>query len=100
MERWRIGPSSLIILGCVVCVMLVIVVLPDVDLLDTAFQRGTAPIRVHAQATSAPSAVNVHIVFRVPLDRLEACRHFRGLKNLAVYSSPNFLPILLGSLRR
>jgi len=99
MERWRIGPSSLIALGCVVFVMLVIVVLPDVDLLDTAFQRGTAPITVHAQATSAPSAVNVRIPLHVPLDTLEAFRHFR-LKNLAVYSGPNFLPILLGSLRR
>jgi hypothetical protein len=100
MKRWKIGPSSLIVLGCVVLVMLVIVVLPDVDLLDTAFQRGTAPITIHAQATSAPSAVNVRIALHVPLDAQEAFRHFGGLKNLAVSSGPNFLPILLGSLRR
>ncbi len=57
MMRWKIAPSSLIVLGCVVFVMLVIVVLPGVDLLDTAFQRGTAPIAVHAQATSPPAAL-------------------------------------------
>lgn len=80
--------------------MLLIVVLPDVDLLDTAFQRGTAPTAIHAQAMSAPAAVNVPAAFQLPCNAAEACRHFRGLKNLAVFSAPNFLPILLRSIRR
>jgi hypothetical protein len=100
MAQWKIKPASLIVLGSVVLVMLLIVVLPDVDLLDTAFQRGTAPIVVHAQATSAPAAASVPGAFQLPSNAAEGFRHFRALKNLAVYSAPNFLPILLRSLRR
>jgi|HubBroStandDraft_6_1064221.scaffolds.fasta_scaffold00005_75 hypothetical protein len=100
MERWRIKPSSLIVLASVVFVMLVIVYLPDVDLLDTAFQRGTAPITIHALATSAPAAVSVPTLFQPSRNAAEGFRHFHVLKNLAVYSAPNFLPILLRSIRR
>jgi hypothetical protein len=100
MVRWRINRASLIVLGFVVFVMLVIVVLPDVDLLDTAFQRDTAPIAVHAQATSAPATVTVATVLQLPPYSLEIFRHFRGVQLLSVYSVPNFLPIVLGSLRR
>jgi hypothetical protein len=32
-----------------------VLVLPQVDLLDTAFQRGTAPIAIHAQGTGRPA---------------------------------------------
>jgi hypothetical protein len=100
MARWRIDRSSLIVLGCVVLVMLVIVVLPDVDLLDTAFQRGTAPIVVHTQATSAPATVHLAAVLQLPRNSHEIFRHFRGLEHLSLYSVPNFLPIVFGSLRR
>ena len=57
MKRWNISPAALVILGGVVVLMLLIVVLPDIDLPDTAFHRGTAPILVHARATSAPAVV-------------------------------------------
>jgi hypothetical protein len=100
MDQWRIKPSSLILLASAVFVILVLVVLPDVDPLDTAFQRGTAPITIHAQATAAPAAVNLPAPFQHPHNAAEALRRFHGLKNLAVYSPPNFLPILLRSLRR
>jgi hypothetical protein len=80
--------------------MLLIVVLPDVDLLDTAFQRGTAPIAVHAQATTAPAAFNVPATFLLPYKSPESFGHFRELRNLAVFSAPNFIPILLRSIRR
>jgi hypothetical protein len=100
MARWNIKPSTLIVLSGVVLVMLLIVVLPDVDLLDTAFQRGTAPVVVHAQATAPPAAVSVPGAFNLPCCTTETTQHFRGLKNLAVFSAPNFLPILLQSLRR
>jgi len=99
MSRWNISPASLIVLGCVVFVMLVIVVLPDVDLLDTAFQRGTAPMAVHAQATSAPSALTLAIAPQLPEHVAGANHNFHRLLFVTVYSSPNFLPILLGSLR-
>src|SRR5712672_4791718 len=99
MMRWRIDRLRLIVLGCVVLVMLVIVVLPGVDLLDTAFQRGTSPIAVHTQATSAPPAVNLPTALQLPYNTVEVFRHFHGFTSLAVSSAPNFLPILLGSLR-
>jgi ABC-type sulfate transport system permease subunit len=98
MTRWRIGWPRLILLGCVVVVMLVIVVLPDVDLLDTAFQRGTAPIAVHAQATSAPPAVHLPTALQLPDTTVKELGQFL-LLDLALFSGPNFLPILLGSLR-
>ena len=100
MARWKIKPSSLVILGSVIFVMLLIVVLPDVDLLDTAFQRGTAPIAVHAQGTSAPAAVSIFYTFRFPHTDAAVFRHFRGIRIIATDSPPNFLPILLRSLRR
>jgi hypothetical protein len=100
MARWRIKPSSLVILGCATLVILLLVVLPDVDPLDTAFQRGTAPISVHAQATSPPTAVNAPAALQLPSNTAEAVHHFHALKYSAVLSDPNFLPILLRTIRR
>ena len=100
MARWKIKPSSLVILGSVIFVMLLIVVLPDVDLLDTAFQRGTAPIAVHAQGTSAPAAVSIPDAFRFLPATAAAFRHFQAVRALVGDAPPNFLPILLHSLRR
>ncbi len=59
MSNWNIKLSTLLILSGIVFLMLLIVVLPDVDLPDTAFHRGTAPVVVHAQATAAPAVVIV-----------------------------------------
>jgi hypothetical protein len=100
MERWNIRPASLILLGSAVFVILLLVVLPNVDPLDTAFQRGTAPITIHAEATSLPPAFNVPAAFVLPCKAVEAFRCFHELRNLAVFSAPNFLPILLRSIRR
>jgi hypothetical protein len=100
MGLWKIKPSSLVILGSVIFVMLLIVVLPDVDLLDTAFQRGTAPIAVHAQGTSAPAAISIPYAFRFPNAAAAALRHVQHLGIPANDFSANFLPILLRTLRR
>ena len=51
MSPWKISASTLFIRSCLVFIMLLIVVLPDVDLPDTAFHRGTAPLVFHACAT-------------------------------------------------
>ena len=100
MPRWRTKPSSLIVLGSVIFVMLLIVVLPDVDLLDTAFQRGTAPIVLHTRGTSAPATANILAPLHIPNNAAEAFSQFLHLKPFAIYSSPNFLPILIRSIRR
>ncbi len=99
MSRWNVKASTLFILGGVVFLMLLIVVLPDVDLPDTAFHGGTAPVVVHAQATSAPVVVTVIAVLQLPGIR-ESSRPFRKAGAPAVSYDPNFRPILLRSIRR
>jgi len=99
MSHWNIKASTLFILSCVVFLMLLIVVLPDVDLPDTAFHRGTAPVLVHAQATAAPVAVTVSAVLHFPHSG-EPSRPFRELGTTALNTGPNFRPILLRSIRR
>jgi len=97
MSQWNVNAWKLFILGCVTCLMLLIVVLPDADLPDTAFHRGTAPAVIHAQATAAPFAVTLASVNRSP----DAGESSRPYDSRAVVGStePNFRPILLRSLR-
>jgi hypothetical protein len=99
MEQWNIKPSTLIILTGVVLVMLLIVVLPDVDLPDTAFHRGTAPVVLHSQATTAPAVVIVAAVFQFP-DAAETYRPFHPAGAPIINADPNSRPILLRSIRR
>ena len=99
MSRWNINAPTLLILSIVVCFMLVIVVLPDVDLPDTAFQRGTAPLVVHARATVAPAVVAVATLFQFP-QVIQFWHPERELELVASTLDPNFRPILLRSIRR
>ncbi len=99
MSRWNIKASTLIILSCVVFLMLLIVILPDVDLPDTAFHRGTAPVLVHARATMAPAAVAEIALFQMP----HSFRDSSGWNPFELPTTnpdPNFRPILLRSIRR
>ena len=98
MSQWKINTPALVLLGSLIFVMLLIVVLPDVDLPDAAFNGGTAPVVVHAHATAAPDAVQIG----------SACPQFHcdrmlSLQNLMrVWTDripPNFRPILLRSIR-
>ena len=54
MDRWTISDRSAILLVAALIVIVLVLVLPQVDLLDTAFHLGTAPILVHAQGTAKP----------------------------------------------
>jgi hypothetical protein len=99
MKRWNISSAALFVLGFMLVLMLLIVVLPDVDLPDTAFHRGTAPIVVHSQATSEPAAVT--LVSAVPLlDVPEAYGPFYELGELAQSPPSNSRPISFRSIRR
>jgi hypothetical protein len=51
----KISPFAWTVLLGTFAIMLLIVVLPDVDLLDTAFHSNTSPLVIHARGTSAPS---------------------------------------------
>ncbi|HZQ96062.1 MAG TPA: hypothetical protein VFA67_13690 [Candidatus Sulfotelmatobacter sp.] len=97
MSCWNAKASTLILLGSVVFVVLLLVVLPDVDPPDTAFHRGTAPVVLHAQANSAPPAFVAATVLTTPA--LE--HHWAPLRlsPSSTISPPNFLPILLCSIR-
>jgi|SRR5580700_9051315 hypothetical protein len=99
MSRWKIKASTLFILSIVFFLMLLIVVLPDVDLPDTAFHGGTAPVLVHARATSAPPTVTVAAVFSLP-GSAQISRRPRDQEVFAINTEPNFRPILLRSIRR
>ena len=79
--------------------MLLIVVLPDVDLPDTAFHRGTAPIVVHTQATSGPPALAVAGP-AAPFLTTESVPFLGEERVVAHFAAPNFLPIFHRSIRR
>jgi len=99
MSRWNVKAPTLAILSCLVFIMLLIVVLPDVDLPDTAFHQGTAPLVVHARATTPPPAVAVAALFQSP----KIVRFWRPDRELDVFFArldPNFRPILFRSIRR
>jgi hypothetical protein len=100
MTGWKIGPVGMFLLGGLVLLMLLIVVLPDdVDLPDAAFHRGTGPVLVHAQVTSAPVSLIPSVVlllaFIPPI-----FVHFHPRPAFVAYSASSFGPILLCSLRR
>ena len=99
MSRWNINTPKLLILSILVAFMLVIVILPDVDLPATAFHRGTAPLVVHARATTPPPAVSVAGLFQFPAT-VRFWRPDRDLESVASQLHPNFRPILLRSIRR
>lgn len=98
MSQWKINTPALVLLGSLIFLMLLIVVLPDVDLPDAAFNGGTAPVVLHAHGTAAPDAVQIGT----------ACPHFHSDRILSLQTQmlvwtdhihPNFRPILLRSIR-
>jgi len=60
MERWTIKPLGLFVLMSLLFLIALILILPQVDLPDTAFNRGTAPVDVHARSISTPGLVSVN----------------------------------------
>jgi hypothetical protein len=98
MARWTISPARLFLLGFAVSVILLLVVLPQVDPLDTAFHRGTAPAVVHASATSVPAALSLAVPFHF-FQSAVAPGQSHEQPTVNVYSSPKFLRILHHSFR-
>jgi hypothetical protein len=98
MSRWNVKAPALVILSCLVFIMLLIVVLPDVDLPDTAFHQGTAPLVVHTRATTAPPVVAVAALFQFP-KIAQFWRPDREFDVVLAHLDPNFRPILFRSIR-
>lgn len=99
MSRWNVKTSTLIILSCLIAIMLLIVVLPDVDLDDMAFHQGTAPLVVHARGTTALAAVVVAMLLQLP-GLMQISGVLLDFKGLAASLNPNFRPILFCAIRR
>ena len=99
MSRWKVKAPTLVILSCLVFIMLLIVVLPDVDLPDTAFHQGTAPLVVHARGTTAPPVVAVAALFQFP-KIVQSWRPDLESDGVFAHLDPNFRPILFRSIRR
>ena len=97
MSRWKANPSKIVILVSLIFIMLLIVYLPDVDLDDMAFHQGTAPLVVHAKATTAPVTIAVATVF--PLRSPDIASPSNTSEVIGVTLDPNFRPILLRSIR-
>lgn len=55
MRQWNISKCAVLLLLGVLSVIVLVLVLPQVDLLDTAFHLGTAPLVVHSQVNAKPS---------------------------------------------
>ncbi len=53
-SHWTIKRGSVIFLCSALLVILLVQVLPQVDLLDTAFHLGTAPMVIHSQSIAPP----------------------------------------------
>ena len=98
MSRWTISPARLFLMGFAVFVILLLVVLPQVDPLDTAFHRGTSPAVVHANATSTPAILSLAVPFHF-LQGAVPLGHSHEQPIVTVYSSPKFLRILHHSFR-
>ena len=100
MSDWRISPASVFLLAGLIVLMLLIVLIPDdVDLPDAAFHRGTAPLAVHALATSAPLTIIIATALSVPSAPEVLVRSFLHW-DPELYPVPNFRPILLRTIRR
>ena len=53
-SKWNAKPLTVLILSGLLVIIFLILVLPQVDLLDTAFHRDSSPVALKAQFTSAP----------------------------------------------
>jgi hypothetical protein len=98
MGRWTINPWRLVVLVSFLFLAVLILVLPDVDLPDTAFHRGTAPVDVHSRCTSAPGLLTVSTVGQLSFSAHPASRR-REYSLLSSHTTAIFLPLLHRSLR-
>ena len=97
MANWTINRGALVLLMGLFVLIVLILILPDIDLPDTAFHRGTAPVVEHSRASSAPSLLTV----RIPTSLFVAheATALQREHSLSSHSILQSLPILHQSLR-
>jgi hypothetical protein len=96
-DNWTIRPVLLCLLAGILLVLLLVQVLPQVDLPDTAFQRETAPATVHSQAT-APPTFQVSLGSPSPLPQVTVVSQQRPEADFPLEATESF-PVLHRSLR-
>jgi len=97
MASWTINRGALILLMGLFALIVLILILPDIDLPDTAFHRGTAPVVEHSQASSAPSLLTVRILARLFV--AHEATALQGEHSFSSHQTLQSLPILHQSLR-
>ena len=98
MDRWTIKPSYLFVLVSLLFLIALILILPQVDLPDTAFNRGTAPVDVHARCLSAPRLLGAGPVVSFDLpSQTTSSDHEQYVR--PGYATSGSLPLLHRSLR-
>jgi hypothetical protein len=98
MGRWTIKPSVIAALLGVLCVVLMVLVLPDVDLPDAAFHGGSAPAVVHARSVSPPGFLTVAALIPFSFSA-RPLGHRWAESGLSAHSSVDSIPILHRALR-
>lgn len=96
--RWTINRSCLFVLMTLLFLIMLILVLPDVELPDTAFHGGTTPVDVHSRATSAPGLLSVGTTSPFSFPNHTASRR-REHSLVFAHVTSSFLPLLHRSLR-
>lgn len=97
MAKWTISRGALFLLMGFLVLIVVILILPDIDLPDTAFHRGTAPVVEHLRASSAPSLLTVRSL--TPLVPSGEAAESRLERTSLSHPTLQSLPILHQSLR-
>jgi len=97
MARWTISRGALFLLLGFLVLIVVILILPDIDLMDTAFHRGTAPVLEHSRVTSAPGLLTVRIL--TPLLFSGEAAESQLERSSLSHATLQSLPILHQSLR-
>jgi len=98
MGRWTIKSSYWFVLMTLQFLIVVILIMPEVDLPDTAFHGNSAPVDVHSRVTSAPSLLSVGTPLPFGFSASTAS-HGREHSLVFAHATSSFLPLLHRSLR-
>ena len=98
MSRWTLRPLNLSILLGLLSLIVLVLVLPQVDLPDTALRGGTAPIDIHARATADPILASISLSIPLGFPTHPALRRFDRSPS-STHTPSSFLPLLHRSLR-
>jgi hypothetical protein len=98
MGRWKINAFAALVLTIAVGAILVLVIHPDFDPLDTAFQRNTDPLTIHNGSVAPPAAAMTVSTLHVACMASRSGRA-RQQQDVSAHPTHDSLPILNHSLR-